>query len=80
MNNTLLTLLTSEDKAEIRTAIKQIIIKQVEIDIENSCDYLIDAREVEEMVEEIIGEIKDEVKDMYKEKMIKAFEKKLENI
>ena len=33
MNNTLLTLLTSEDKAEIRTAIKQIIIKQVEIDI-----------------------------------------------
>ena len=80
MNNTLLTLLTSEDKAEIRAAIKQIIIKQVEIDIENSCDYLIDVREVEEMVEEIIGEIKDEVKDMYKEKMIKEFEKKLENI
>ena len=29
MNNTLLTLLTSEDKAEIRTAIKQIIIKLI---------------------------------------------------
>ena len=80
MNNTLLTLLTSEYNAEIRTAITQIIIKQVEIDIENSYDYLIDAREVGEMVEEMIGEIKDEVKDMYKEKMIKEFEKKLENI
>ena len=80
MNNTLLTLLTSEDKAEIRTAIKQIIIKQVEIDIENSYDCLIDTREIEEMVEEMIEEIKDEIKDMYKEKMIKEFEKKLKNI
>ena len=80
MNNTLLTLLTSEDKAEIRTAIKQIIIKQVEIDIENSCDCLIDTREIEEMVEEMIEEIKDEIKDIYKEKMIKEFEKKLKNI
>ena len=80
MNNTLLTLLTSEDKAEIRTTIKQIIIKQVEIDIENSCDCLIDTREIEEMVEEMIEEIKDEIKDMYKEKMIKEFEKKLKNI
>ena len=80
MNNTLLTLLTSEDKAEIRTAIKQIIIKQVEIDIENSYDYLMDTREIGEMVEEMIEEIKDEIKDMYKEKMIKEFEKKLKNI
>ena len=80
MNNTLLTLLTSEDKAEIRTAIKQIIIKQVEIDIENSCDYLIDAAQVEEMVEEMIEEIKDEVKDTYKERIIKELEEKLKNI
>ena len=35
MSNTLLSLLTSEDKVEIRAAIKQIIIKQVEIDSVN---------------------------------------------
>ena len=80
MNNTLLTLLTSEDKTEIRTAIKQIIIKQVEIDIENSYDYLIDTREIGEMVEEMIEEIKDEVKDIYKERIIKELEEKLKNI
>ena len=80
MSNTLLTLLTSEDKVEIRAAIKQIIIKQVEIDLENSCNYLIDAAQVEEMVEEMIEEIKDEVKDTYKERIIKELEEKLKNI
>ena len=73
----ILTLFTSEDKNEIRKAIKQIIIKQVEKDFEDNCHYLINANEIEDMISEIIEEVKDEVKNIYREKLIKAMEEKL---
>ena len=76
MNN-ILTLFTSEDKNEIRKAIKQIIIKQVEKDFEDNCYYLINPNEIEVMISEIIEEIKDEVKNIYREKLIKEMEEKL---
>lgn len=73
----ILTLFTSEDKNEIRKAIKQIIIKQVEKDFEDNCYYLINPNEIEVMISEIIEEIKDEVKNIYREKLIKEMEEKL---
>ena len=73
----ILTLFTSEDKAEIRTAIKQIIIKQVEKDFEDNCHYLINPNEIEDMISEVIEEVKDEVKYIYREKLIKEMEEKL---
>ena len=73
----ILTLFTSEDKNEIRKAIKQIIIKQVEKDFEDNCHYLINPNEIEDMISEVIEEVKDEVKYIYREKLIKEMETKL---
>ena len=76
----ILTLFTSEDKNEIRKAIKQIIIKQVEKDFEDNCHYLINPNEIEDMISEVIEEVKDEVKTIYREKIIKEIEEKLKSI
>ena len=75
--DSILTLFTSEDKNEIRNAIKQIIIKQVEKDFEDNCHYLINPNEIEDMISEVIEEVKDEVKNIYREKLIKEMEEKL---
>ena len=73
----ILTLFTSEDKNEIRKAIKEIIIKQVESDFQDNCNYLINPNEIEDMISEVIEEVKDEVKTIYREKLIKEMETKL---
>ena len=73
----ILTLFTSEDKNEIRKAMKQRIIKQVEKDFEDNCHYLINPNEIEDMISEVIEEVKDEVKYIYREKLIKGIEEKL---
>lgn len=79
MNN-ILTLFTSEDKNEIKKAVKEIIIRQVEKDFEDNCHYLIDPNQIEDMLSEVIEEVKDEVKVIYKEKLIKEMEAKLSNM
>ena len=76
----ILTLFTSEDKNEIKGAIKEIIIKQVESDFQDNCHYLINPNEIEDMISEVIEEIKDEVKTIYREKIIKEIEEKLKSI
>ena len=73
----ILTLLTSEDKDEIRKAIKEIIIKQVRSDFENNSFYLVDPNQIEDMVSEVVEEVKEEVREIYKEKLIKEMEEKL---
>lgn len=73
----ILTLFTSEDRNEIRNSIKEIIIKQVESDFQDNCNYLINPNEIEDMISEVIEEIKDEVKTIYREKLIKEMETKL---
>lgn len=73
----ILTLFTSEDKDEIRKAIKEIIIEQVKTDFENTSIYLVDPSRVEDMVSEVVEEVKDEVRSFYKEKIMKEMEKKL---
>ena len=76
----ILTLFTSEDRNEIRNSIKEIIIKQVESDFQDNCNYLINSNEIEDMISEVIEEIKDEVKTIYREKIIKEIEEKLKSI
>lgn len=76
----ILTLFTSEDRNEIRNSIKEIIIKQVESDFQDNCNYLINPNEIEDMISEVIEEIKDEVKTIYREKIIKEIEEKLKSI
>ena len=73
----ILTLFTSEDKDEIRKAIKEIIIKQVRSDFENNSFYLVDSNQIEDMVSEVVEEVKEEVREIYKEKLIKEMEEKL---
>lgn len=73
----ILTLFTSEDKDEIRKAIKEIIIEQVKTDFENTSTYLVDPSQIEDMVSEVVEEVKDEVRSIYKEKIMKEMEEKL---
>lgn len=73
----ILTIFTSEDKDEIRKATKEIIIDQIRSDFDNCGCYLIDPRQIEEMVSEVVEEVKEEVRSIYKEKLMKEMEDKL---
>lgn len=73
----ILTLFTSEDRDEVRKAIKEIIIEQVRSDFENTTHYLVDPSQVEDMVAEVVEEVKEEVRSIYKEKLINEMEEKL---
>jgi hypothetical protein len=81
MDNNILTLLTSEDKDEIKKAIKDIIINQIEEDVKDCGNYLIDTDElndmIQEAVEEAVEEAKDELKPVLKEFMFNEMKKKL---
>lgn len=76
MNN-ITTLFTSEDKKEIREAIKEIVIEQIKNDFENYSNYLFDPSQIEDMTCEVIEEVKEEVKEIYKAKLMKEMEEKL---
>lgn len=73
----ILTLFTSEDRDEIRGALKELIIEQVKNDLENSTYYLVNPDEVQEMVQEVVEEAKEEVKEVYKGVLMKQMEEKL---
>lgn len=72
-----ITLLTTEDKDEIKKAIKEIIIEQVKNDFDSYDTYLFNPRQIESMIEEVVEEVKYEIRDTLKEKMIKEMETKL---
>lgn len=74
------TLLTSEDKDDIRASVKAIIIQQIKNDFENYDCYILDPHEIEDMVQEVVEEAKDEVRNMYKEILIKQMEEKLSKL
>lgn len=80
MDNNILTLFTSEDRTEIRTAIKEIIIEQVKYDFENNSNYLLDPSQVEDMVADVVDEVKEEIRDILKEKLMKEMEEKINTI
>ncbi|MGL4452776.1 MAG: hypothetical protein ACRCTZ_16530 [Sarcina sp.] len=71
------TLLTSEDKSEIKLALKDIIVNQIKNDFEDYGCYLFDPNEIEEWVSEVREEVKDEVRVIFKEKLLKEMEEKL---
>lgn len=75
-----LTILTSEDKVEIKMAMKEIIIDQIKSDFENYDCYLFNPTHIQDMIEEIVDEIKEEIKIAYKEKIMKEMEEKLTNM
>lgn len=77
-DNNILTILTSEDRDEVRGAIKQLIIDQVKSDLEESEYYIFDPDELQEMLSSLAEEVKEEVKPLIKEKMFADMMKKLE--
>lgn len=71
------TLLNSEDKEEIKKAVKALIIQRVAKDIKEHNRWLLDYDDVRQIVDEAIGlcirEIRDEMKDNIKEKIMEKF-------
>lgn len=60
-------LLTKNDKDVIREAIKNLIIKYFEKDLEESDSYLFNPSKLENIVEDAINEIVEELKEDYKD-------------
>lgn len=77
MNTNILTVLTSEDRDDIRVALKEIIIEQVKEDFRDNGSYLFDREDVEGMVHEALEEAKEEIKLQLKEVMLKQMQDKL---
>ena len=77
----IMTLFTSEDKLEIKEAVKKLVLTQIENDLESYCkdSYIFYPDDVSEMVSEIVTELKEdfkaEIKEQLMAKMRKEFEK-----
>lgn len=71
------TLLDSEDKLEIKKAVKILIVKRVADELHEYDRWLIDGGDIERIVEEAISEcieeIKYEIKGQVKEKVMERF-------
>lgn len=65
----ILKIFTSEDKDELKGAIKQLILNQFESDLEENDCYLFDVQEIEDMVSEAFQEIVEEIKAEYRQKI-----------
>jgi len=77
-DNNILTILTSDDRDDVRNAVKQLIIEQVKSDLEQSEYYIFDPDELQEMLSDLAQEVKEEVKPLIKEKMFADMMKKLD--
>jgi len=77
-DNNILTILTSDDKDDIREAVKQLIVEQVKSDLEGSDYYIFDPDELQEMLANLAEEVKEEIKPLVKEKMFADMMKKLD--
>jgi ribosomal protein S3AE len=77
MNNDILTILTSEDKDDIRKALKDIIVNRIKEDFQDYDSYIFDGDSLGEIIEEAIEEVKDEIKPLLKEQMFNEMKKKL---
>ena len=71
----IVTIFTTEDKNDIKEAIKKILIEQIRVDLmENRYAYIVRDDELADMVDELIRELKEEVKAEYKDILRKKFE------
>lgn len=77
LDGNILTILKSEDREEIRAALKRVIINQIEDDFRENCDYLFDIDDINGMIEEALEEVKEEIKPIIKEHMLEEMNKKL---
>lgn len=76
-NNNILTVLTSEDREEIRKSLKDIIIEQIKDDFRDCGTYMFDMDDINDMMQEAIEEIKEEIKPMLKDFMFNEMKNKL---
>ena len=77
MDNNILTILTSQDRDEIKQALKDAIIKQIQDDF-HSCDsYMFNIDDINKMMQEAIEDVQEEVKPIVKEFMLNEIKKKL---
>jgi hypothetical protein len=75
--NSVFKLLESEDKDEIRKAVKELIIKRINDELESFDRWLITYEDISEIVNSAVGEviedIKHEIKGQIKEKVMEKF-------
>ena len=80
----IIALLNSDDKNEIRSAIKSLIINRMESDLEHWDRYILCGEDVENIIDEalkdLIEEVKNEYKNKLREKLFSKFDKVLEQI
>lgn len=77
MDNNILTILTSEDKEDIRVALKDIIIERIKDDFEAYNCFIFDPDELDTMIQDAVEEAKAEIKPMVKEFMFNEMKNKL---
>lgn len=65
MKSDILTVLTTEDRNEMKQAIKEMCLDQIREDIKSI--YLIDAHDIRELHQELLSELKEEIKKELKE-------------
>lgn len=76
MDNNILAILTTEDRDDIKKALKDIIINQIREDVRGDT-YIFDSNDLNDMMQEAITEIKEEIKPILKDFMFNKMKKKL---
>jgi uncharacterized membrane protein len=71
---------TSEDKEEIKQAIKGIILDQFKSEMRDYERYILDPSDVGDWLRDAMEEISDEMKDEYKKIIRERMDKELEDI
>jgi DNA-binding ferritin-like protein (Dps family) len=81
MNKSLIeTLFSTQEQAELKQSMKQVIITQFEKDLADSNEYIIAGSDLQEFVEECLEELKDEIKAEFKERIRVEFERKMKEM
>lgn len=81
MKSDIFALFTSEDRDEIKNAMKECIIEQMKIELEEfRPSYIIDEDQLSDILSETLAELKEEIKAEYKDMVRKQMEEKLKNI
>lgn len=76
MDKNMLTVLTSEDRDEIRKALKDIIIEQIKEDISNNDYYLIDNSELQDFITEVMEDVKNDIRPIIYDILMKDVKNK----
>ena len=79
----ILKIFNPKDEQELKKAIKDVIIKQIKIDMREQDEYIFNSEELEEMIkdsfQEIIEELKGEFRPILRAKMEAALSKLIPN-